>query len=143
MRIFHAIGAAVGATLFLVAVPSGALAEPSDMITVDPTGYIASNGTVTLSGTYRCSDDASPAVVYVGSHLEQDGNEAGIGGTVAECDGNEHRWSNHDQPFRDAFKPGSAKVQGTLLTFSLDFGIPLPRFLSVEDQRITLAPAGQ
>ncbi|MER6633549.1 DUF6299 family protein, partial [Streptomyces sp. NPDC000987] len=61
-------GAAV--LLLLAAVPATpAAADPHETVTVDRTGRLAADGTVTLSGTYRCLGGTGP--VYVSSSLSQ------------------------------------------------------------------------
>jgi hypothetical protein len=49
------LGAAAGAALLLLgaAPAAGAAYDPSESVTIDPTGYVAPDGTLTLSGTYR------------------------------------------------------------------------------------------
>lgn len=98
-----ALAAAAGAALLLPAAPA-ATAAPHDArlvaesVTVDPTGRIAADGSVTLSGTYRCTGGSGP--VFVSSTVSQSDPSArfGVGGTRAVCDGLEHRWVNTGTP---------------------------------------------
>src|SRR4051794_28527499 len=54
----------VAALLLLAAAPSTpAASAPGETVTVAPTGSIAADGTVTLSGTYRCTAGAGPVFV--------------------------------------------------------------------------------
>lgn len=74
MPLRQVIGAATGAALLLLFAPSavalsvgalsvGALSDPSETVTVDATGHLAADGTVTLSGTYRCLGRTGPVLV--------------------------------------------------------------------------------
>ncbi|ANS68592.1 hypothetical protein SLINC_6368 [Streptomyces lincolnensis] len=132
------LGAAAGAALLLLAAPAGpAAADPYETVTVDPVGRIAADGTVTLSGTYRCTGGTGP--VFVSSSVGQDSPSVrhGIGGTRALCDGLEHAWANTGKP-SSALKPGAAHVEVTVMELSPDGGIPLPRFHAAQRQDITL-----
>lgn len=132
------LGAAAGAALLLLAAPAvPAAADPYETVTVDPVGRIADDGTVTLSGTYRCTGGTGP--VFVSSSVGQDSPSVrhGIGGTRALCDGLEHPWENTGKP-SSALKPGAARVEATVMELSPDGGIPLPRFHAVQRQDITL-----
>ena len=145
MSLRQVIGAATGAAFLLLAAPSavavavGALSAPSDTVTVDSTGHLAADGTVTLSGTYRCLSGTGP--VLVSSSLSQDGPRIryGIGGTAAVCDGAEHRWTNSEKRTSDTLEPGAAHVEATLMELSPALGgLPLPLFHAVQQQDITL-----
>lgn len=145
------LGAAAGATLLLsaLAAPAAAAApepvpapEPaaaSGTVTVDPAGRIAADGTVTLSGTYRCTGSTGP--VFVGSSIGQDSSAVryGIGGTLAVCDGTVHRWTNTGRTSSGTLVPGPADVEATLMELSLAGGLPLPRFHAARNQDVTLA----
>ncbi|MFJ9041585.1 DUF6299 family protein [Streptomyces sp. NPDC102406] len=137
-RIRPALGAAVGVSLLLAAPAASAASEPAEYVTVDPTGQVAADGTVTLSGTYRCQH--STGLTFVSSSVRQ-GSEIrryGIGGTSAVCDGAEHRWQNSGKAQPDAVKPGAAHVQATIMELRLRNGLPLPYFHAVRDQDVTL-----
>ncbi|MDH2390244.1 DUF6299 family protein [Streptomyces sp. HNM0663] len=75
---------------------SGAGSGP-DAVTLDPAGQLAADGTVTLSGTYRCSPLHHGRTVLVGAKLIKGDVHHGIGGTVARCDGREHNWRHTGQ----------------------------------------------
>ncbi|MFE2358052.1 DUF6299 family protein [Streptomyces parvulus] len=137
------LAAFAGAALLLSAAPA-ATSAPADSrlaaesVTVDPAGRIAADGTVTLSGTYRCS--AGTGAVFVSSSVRQ-GDSAvrhGIGGTRAVCDGLEHRWVNTATPAEGALKPGAAHVEATLMELRTTSGLPLPSFHARQDQDVTL-----
>ncbi|MEZ0161410.1 DUF6299 family protein [Streptomyces althioticus] len=111
----------LGAALLLlgaaVAAPSAAAAPsaPAEYVTVDPEGKIAADGTVTLTGTYRCV--AGTGRVYISSSVSQSTPNVsyGVGGSVAVCDGAEHRWQNSGKTLRNALTAGPAEVEATLL----------------------------
>lgn len=139
MSVRPALGAAVGAALFLLAVPAlPANADPFETVTVDPVGRIATDGTVTLSGTYRCSGGTGP--VFVSSSVGQRSPSVrqGIGGTRAVCDGVEHVWENTGKPTAGSLEPGEAEVEATVMELSPQGGLPLPRFHAAERQDVTL-----
>ncbi|MET7983793.1 MULTISPECIES: DUF6299 family protein [unclassified Streptomyces] len=134
----QAVGTAAGAALLLLLAPSAvALSASSEEVTVDPTGTVAADGTVTLSGTYRCTGASGP--VFVTSSVSQSDPRVsqGIGGTSALCDGAEHRWTNSEKRAPADLKPGAAHVQATVMELSAS-GLPLPAFHAVRDQDITV-----
>lgn len=144
MRSHQVMGTAAAAALLLLTAPSaGALSRPaepaglSETVTVDPTARLTADGTVTLSGTYRCTGGRGP--VFVSSSLSQVGVTSGtdVGGTTAVCDGAEHRWTNTDRTEPGRFEPGAAKVEATLLELRSD-GLPLPLFHAAREQDVTL-----
>ncbi|MCA6096689.1 DUF6299 family protein [Streptomyces sp. SCA3-4] len=148
MRIREAISIAVGAlgvTVLTVAGPvaaPGAAAvppppPPRNQLTIDDTGRIAPDGTITLTGTYRCQlPGGLPAgTVLVAPTVIQGGHSQGIGGSRATCDGRRHPWRNAAHPYHSAFRPGPARTDGTLMQFRKDkSGILLPHFLAVAPQ---------
>ncbi|MGW0823150.1 DUF6299 family protein [Streptomyces sp. NPDC002845] len=135
-----AIGTAAGAALLLLAVPSAdALAGPYDQVTVDSTARLAEDGTITLSGTYRCLSNSGP--VFVSSSVSQGDPRVrrGIGGTRAVCDGAEHAWTNSEKREPGTFAPGPAQVEATLMELRPGFGgLPLPHFHASGQQDVTL-----
>ncbi|MFD8302069.1 DUF6299 family protein [Streptomyces sp. NPDC059690] len=138
MFVRPALGLATGAALLLLTAPAvPAAADPYETVTVDPTGTIAADGTVTLSGTYRCLGNTDPA--FVSSSLSQAKPDVrqGIGGTVAVCDGQEHRWQNSGKP-SDALDAGTASVEAAVMELRLVGGPRLPRFHAVQRQDVTL-----
>ncbi|MFJ8106496.1 DUF6299 family protein [Streptomyces sp. NPDC096132] len=143
MLLRPALAAAAGAALFLLAVPvQAAGAAPSESLTVDAVARIASDGTITLSGTYRCVGSAGP--VYVSTNVRQGDAPMryGIGGTHAVCDGAAHTWKNSGRAASGALKAGPAHVEATVMELEPRGGLPLPRFHAVRQQEVTLtAPA--
>ncbi|MFC8428105.1 DUF6299 family protein [Streptomyces sp. NPDC057253] len=139
MSVRTALAATAGAALFLLVVPAlPAHADPYETVTVDPVGRIAADGTVTLSGTYRCTGSTGP--VFVSSSVGQGSSSVrqGIGGTRAVCDGVEHVWANTGKPTPGSLEPGQARVEATLMELSPQGGLPLPRFHALGQQDITL-----
>ncbi|MFJ3902766.1 DUF6299 family protein [Streptomyces sp. NPDC090025] len=132
---------AAGALLAATAATAGAAAAagPADGLTVDPQGTVAEDGSVSLSGTYRCADD-SAGPVLVSSTLVQGERSVGIGGTQAVCDGEVHPWTNSSVVKEPGYHSGDARVEATLmqLTPSGPMGVPLPDFLAMETQDVTL-----
>ncbi|MGW8066371.1 DUF6299 family protein [Streptomyces ziwulingensis] len=138
-----ALATAAGAALLLAAPAATAAAHDArhvtESVTVDPTGRIAADGSVTLSGTYRCTAGTGP--VFVSSSVSQGDPSVryGIGGTRAVCDGLEHRWINTGTPSENALKPGAAHVEATLLELRPMGILPLPSFHARHGQDVTLA----
>ncbi|MEU7027554.1 DUF6299 family protein [Streptomyces sp. NPDC046275] len=129
-----------GALLATVAATAPtAHAGPLDGLSVDPRGTVAQDGTVTLSGSYRCADD-SAGPVFVSSTLVQADRSAGIGGTRAVCDGRVHRWTNSAVVKEPGYRAGTARVEATLmqLTPTGPLGLPMPGFLATEEADVTL-----
>lgn len=124
------------AALLLSAAP--ATADPYETVTVDPVGRIAEDGTVTLSGTYRCTGGTGPVFVSSSVGKRSASVRHGIGGTRAVCDGTEHRWENTGKPSPSTLEPGEAHVEATLMELDPSGGLPLPRFHAAEQQDITL-----
>jgi Family of unknown function (DUF6299) len=137
----QAIGAAAGAALLLFTASSAqAAAKPFESVTVDATGRVAEDGTLTLSGTYRCVRGTAP--VFVSSSIRQgaDPIQRSVGSSRAICDGAEHAWTNKGKAAPGTYRPGrAARVQATLMELRRSsFGLPLPYFHAVQDQDITL-----
>ncbi|WP_308039659.1 DUF6299 family protein [Streptomyces sp. PSKA30] len=136
------LGAAATAALALLATAPAqtATAEPFGMVTVDRTGRVAADGTVTLSGTYRCSGATGP--VYIGSSVQQTSNSSSdrhsFGGTRAECDGETHRWENTQQLSPGAVEPGEARVEATIVELNSESGMPGPVFHASQQEDVTL-----
>ncbi|MFG2129778.1 DUF6299 family protein [Streptomyces sp. NPDC048751] len=140
----HALAAAAGAALLVLAVPAQAATAASygtGTLTVDPTGTLAADGTVTLSGTYRCLGNTGP--VFISSSVSQAAPDIryGIGGSRAVCDGVKHRWQNTGRPpldSPDALKPGSAQVYATVMELYPAGGLPLPLLHAAGERAVRL-----
>ncbi|MFP3986541.1 DUF6299 family protein [Streptomyces sp. E11-3] len=139
MSLRKAIGVGASTALLLLTAPAAdAFAAPFEEVTVNPTGRLAADGTVTLSGTYRCSGGTGP--VFVSSSLSQGDSSVrhGIGGTRAVCDGAEHPWTNSGR-VDGAFTPGDAHIKATLMELRSNRGsLPLPYFHAAHEQDIAL-----
>ncbi|GAA3397299.1 DUF6299 family protein [Streptomyces roseoviridis] len=137
MRVRLALAGALLATA--AATAPTAHAGAGDGLSVDPQGTVAKDGTVTLSGSYRCMDD-SAGPVFVSSTLVQGDRSTGIGGTRAICDGVVHGWTNSAVVKEPGYRSGAARVEATLmqLTAHGPLGMPLPGFLAVEEADVTL-----
>ncbi|MEW2131763.1 DUF6299 family protein [Streptomyces sp. NPDC005435] len=118
MSVRPALAVALGAAALLCALAAPAAtatAAPSENVTVDAVATIEEDGTVTLSGTYRCLPATGP--VFVSSSIDQDDSRVkyGIGGTRARCDGTRHHWTNSGQVPDDALRVGPAHVEATVM----------------------------
>ncbi|MFE5814803.1 DUF6299 family protein [Streptomyces sp. NPDC056479] len=150
MPLRPALATAIGAALLLlVAAPSApadtdTTAEPKETVTVDAKPRIAADGTVTVSGTYKCVDSTGPTFVSASVGQQASTNRYAIGGTLAECDGKNHRWRNKSKPSPSTLKHGKADVEATIVelapTEALG-GLPLPRFHAVLKKNVTLTKA--
>ncbi len=111
-----------------------------DTVTVDAAGRIAEDGTITLSGTYRCSAPRT-GPVFVSSKVTQGDAQAGIGGTAATCDGREHTWRNAGGTL-ETFTPGAARIESHLVQLDTSRGfVPVPVFLATRRGDLTLHQA--
>ncbi|GHD21247.1 DUF6299 family protein [Streptomyces galbus] len=145
------LGAAAGAALLITAVVPTVTASAGvlESVTVDPVGRIAADGTVTLTGTYRCSGSTGP--VYVSSSVSQASaprTRYGIGGSRAVCDGAEHTWQNTGRPSdtltaagtgSSPLKAGAAHVEATLMELRQQGLVPLPHFHATQGQDVLLS----
>ncbi|MFK4150230.1 DUF6299 family protein [Streptomyces sp. NPDC004065] len=123
----------------LTAVSRPAPRAAADSVTVDAVQRIAADGTITLSGTYRCTGATGP--VFVGSSIARSdsGTLHGIGGSHAVCDGATHRWVNTGRTTTETLSPGTAHVQATVLELASQGVLLLtPRIHAVHDQDVTL-----
>ncbi|MER6349060.1 DUF6299 family protein [Streptomyces sp. NPDC001595] len=138
MPIRSLLGVAAVAALALAAPATPATADVTETITVDQVGRIAADGTLTLSGTYRCTGATGP--VFVSSSVAQsDGSvRQGIGGSRAVCDGLTRVWQNSAKPLPSTLKAGAAQVEAVLMELNTASGLPLPRFHAALRQDVTL-----
>ncbi|MFE5888388.1 DUF6299 family protein [Streptomyces sp. NPDC056462] len=149
MPLRPALATAVGAALFLLlAAPSApadsdAPTEPEETVTVGTKTPMAADGTITVSGTYRCIDSTGPTFVSASIGQKDSTTRYAIGGTLAECDGKQHRWENKSKAPADAtLKHGRANVEVTVVELRpVDGlgGLPLPHFHAVVKKDITLS----
>ncbi|MFD3532541.1 DUF6299 family protein [Streptomyces sp. NPDC058664] len=136
MRVRLALAA--GALLASAAAPLAHAGGAAEDLSVHGYGTVGDDSTVTLSGTYRCLDD-SAGPVFVSSTLVQGDRSAGIGGTRAVCDGHLHEWINTSVVKDPAYRPGTARVQATLMQLTTGgWGLPTPEFLAVEEAAVEL-----
>ncbi|MEV8596895.1 DUF6299 family protein [Streptomyces sp. NPDC052012] len=145
MPVRPALTAAAAAALLLlgtgaVAAPSAAAsAAPGETVTVNTVGRIAADGTVTLSGTYRCTGATGP--VFVSSSVRQGASSTvryGVGGTRAVCDGRVHAWKNTGSVPAGAVEAGAADVEATVTELRSFGGLPLPVIHVVARQDVKL-----
>ncbi|WP_219822092.1 DUF6299 family protein [Streptomyces sp. Ru62] len=129
----------LGAAALLCTAVGPVAADPSELITVDHVGRITSDGTVTLSGTYRCTGGTGPVLVSSSVSQGDPGLHHGIGGSVAQCDGAEHRWEHSGKASPEVLKEGAAHVEATLTELRPSGIIVLPSFHAVSHQDIELA----
>ncbi|MFI8308236.1 DUF6299 family protein [Streptomyces sp. NPDC085927] len=135
--------AACAALLFgtAVAAPPAASAAPApvhETVTVDSEGRIAADGTVTLSGTYRCLDASGPVLVGSSVHQGTAPTRYGVGGTRAVCDGETHTWENTGRVPSGTLEAGAADVEATLTELRPVDGLLLPVFHAVQQQEVDL-----
>ncbi|MFD7703801.1 DUF6299 family protein [Streptomyces caelestis] len=144
MSVRPVLGVAAGSALLLLgfaaaapAPASAAPAAPAEFVTVDEEGRMA-DGSVTLSGTYRCLGGDGP--VFVSSSVSRPSSDVhhSVGGTRAVCDGKEHRWENSGTVPAGSLEAGRAHVEATLFELRPGGLLLLPVFHAVENRDITL-----
>lgn len=134
-----ALATATAATALAGVTAPAAHARAADSISVDRRATVAKSGTVTLSGSYRCTGSGSgPA--FLGSTLVQQDRSIGIGGTRAVCDGRVHRWSHSSAVRQRDFKTGTARAEAVLVRLSPNgpLGLPMPVFLARQGGTVAL-----
>ncbi|OPC82686.1 hypothetical protein B4N89_18595 [Embleya scabrispora] len=109
-----------------------------DQVSLDPTVWVTADGTVTISGTYRCSADHA-GTVLVGGSVSQAGLHIAMGANAATCDGLTHDWRSSERPPLD-FVPGPARGDATLLELRSGEGVVpvLPNVLAQETRDVTI-----
>ncbi|MET7617745.1 DUF6299 family protein [Streptomyces sp. NPDC005408] len=129
--------ACIAAALATALTPGSATAQfGPDTVALDPSGQVSADGTVTLTGTYRCSSRSGP--VFVGSKVIQGATKADVGGTIATCDGQDHTWLNTART-SGGFTAAAAQGEATLLQLNSSGGlIPIPVILSADQRELTL-----
>ncbi|MCX4744867.1 DUF6299 family protein [Kitasatospora sp. NBC_01287] len=135
------LGAALLALLTAAAAPAAtAGATGAQEVRIDSTGSVSADGTVTLTGSYRC---LSGGAVFVSSNLRIGDESRNLGtGVRAACDGASHRWSSRAKPEQLDAKPGPAQAEATLVHLTEGSLVPMPEFLAVGRQDITLVADG-
>ncbi|MER7762451.1 DUF6299 family protein [Streptomyces sp. NPDC097619] len=138
---------AVAATALALTALFGTAASAQDFdgdISVRDRATISYDGTLTLSGGYRCDAPSPARRVFVTSSLVQDGKRVGFGGTEAVCDGQWHEWRGSgqvDRFLRMGFHDGPARVDARLVTLEEEGGLPSPRALAGHEQPVHLDDA--
>ncbi|MCY0945854.1 DUF6299 family protein [Streptomyces antarcticus] len=89
-RLALAALSALAAATVLTATASAA--HGGNEISVQEDARIGGDGTVTLSGTYRCAPPSPVGTVQIAAAVLQEGTRLGFGGGEADCDGEVHRW---------------------------------------------------
>ncbi|MGW6462229.1 DUF6299 family protein [Streptomyces sp. NPDC055078] len=127
------------AAVLTAAVMSGAAQARfgPDSVTIDPTGRIAKNGVITLSGSYRCSSPGSGPVL-IGARAVQGDARADADGAVARCDGRVHTWRESGRG-KGTFVVGGARGEATLLRLDTSRSfVPLPVILGSDRTELKL-----
>jgi len=140
MRVRLAVVGAVGALAVLI--PGGwtAAADDGNTVAVAPTGGIAKDGTVTLTGTYRCEPSSGPGTV-VNSSVTDGTDTSSVGGSVpATCDGEVHTWTATGRPYLPV-GAGPVRAEASLIHLSWQGSlIPQTDVLANQPQTVTLVP---
>ncbi|MFF5704550.1 DUF6299 family protein [Streptomyces sp. NPDC012794] len=82
-------------------------------ISVRPEAHIAGDGSVTLSGTYRCEVASPSGAMQIKATVIQDGSRLSIGAGEVVCDGAEHAWVA-GSPLTGGIHPGRATAVAEL-----------------------------
>ncbi|WP_030565749.1 DUF6299 family protein [Streptomyces aureocirculatus] len=142
MPVRPVLGAALctAAVLCVPAVP--ATAGVGERVTADPAGTISKNSTVTLSGTYRCTNATGPVFVAASVSQRDPRIKQSLNGSRAVCDGAERRWQNSGKLTPGSVTPGRAWVEVILMELRSAGGLPLPHFHAAQRQHVTLTSKG-
>ncbi|MFE9535063.1 DUF6299 family protein [Streptomyces sp. NPDC006691] len=149
MRVPLVAAGAVAAAGALLAVVAGPAAASSGSVSADPTGTVSRDGTITLSGTYRCTAPTSPGPVLVASSVgigsaDSGSVRYGLNGVAAQCDGAEHTWVNRGRAGSGpAPAAGPVDVQATLVQLVMRGGLPLPFVIAADRHQVELRPAAE
>ncbi|MFF3975571.1 DUF6299 family protein [Streptomyces sp. NPDC055808] len=147
MRVSLVAAGAVAAAGALLGVAVGPAAASSGAVSADPTGTVSRDGTIALSGTYRCSAPTGQGPVLVASSVgivsAQGGTvRYGLNGIAAQCDGAEHTWVNRGRlGTGPAPQAGPVDVQATLVQLVMRGGLPLPSVIAADRRQVELRPA--
>jgi Family of unknown function (DUF6299) len=121
---------------------AGPSAATPTILTVDRSGTLADDGTVTVTGTYRCARNASTGPVFVSASVVTGAVQSGIGAALAVCDGRTHTWTMNGRAIGLDVRPGRTRVQSTLMAITTHGGwLPLPEALATHGRQVTLAAA--
>ncbi|AIS01066.1 DUF6299 family protein [Streptomyces glaucescens] len=130
---------AAAVTLALVAAAPANAAEPNATVSVDQVARLAADGTVTLSGTYRCTGGSGPVFVSASLIHSSPGMTVryGIGSTRAVCDGTLRHWANTGRTVTDTPVGETVRVEAALVELAPGSGLlPLvPRFHAEAPER--------
>ncbi|MGW5851351.1 DUF6299 family protein [Streptomyces sp. NPDC055254] len=109
--------AALSALAAAAVFPNPAQATVFDQgISVQSHGHFDEDGTVTLSGTYHCTNPSPVgAKLQIAAAVEQGGTRLAFGGGEARCDGKEHAWkATGSLRFTPRIHPGEALAEAQL-----------------------------
>ncbi|WP_445527337.1 DUF6299 family protein [Streptomyces cyslabdanicus] len=138
MPLRPALGALGAAAAAVLALSTPATAAPGDNVTIGRTAHLSADGTIIVSGTYRCFDTRGP--VFVGAAISQAPSTTryGIGGTRAVCDGAYHRWYNSGTVTADRLTRGPARVEVALVELRPHGNLPLPDIHATRHRTVAL-----
>jgi hypothetical protein len=127
---------AAALTTGLAAGTAGARLAP-DTVSIDPDGRVAKDGTITLTGTYRCSPRGSGSVL-IGSKALQGANRAELDGSAATCDNRSHTWRGTGDAPGVRLVPGAATAEAHLVHLDTARGLPFPVILTADRAEVRL-----
>lgn len=142
MRARLAVVGAIGALAVLFSGGWTAAADGENSVTVAPTGDIAKDGTVTLSGTYRCDSEAASGTAsgtVLNASITNGSGSSSVGSSQpATCDGEEHSWTATGRPYQSV-AAGPVQVEASLIHLSWQGSlIPQTDVLADQPQTSTL-----
>ncbi|MET9963219.1 DUF6299 family protein [Streptomyces sp. NPDC006326] len=105
-------------------------------ISVQPYAQIGEDGTITLSGTYRCTDASPVGGIQIAASVIQDHTRLTTGAGGAVCDGAEHEWeSRASLRYTPDIHPGPARAEVRLQEVKLSGLMPKSLHTLAEDQQ--------
>lgn len=115
---------------------SASAAHNGNEISVQRDAQIGEHGTVTLSGTYRCTPPSPMGTVQIAATLVQEGTRLGFGGGEADCDGAVHRWeATGTLRMTPDVHPGAAGAEVRLQEIARSGGLLPTRLSNVAEDR--------
>ncbi|MEU3776719.1 DUF6299 family protein [Streptomyces sp. NPDC032472] len=131
--------AALSALTAAAAFTAPAAAAPNNSaISVQPFAQIGEDGTITLSGTYRCDGGSPMGAKQISATVVQEGTHLTTSAGEAVCDGAQHEWQTTGRlpqslGLPGEVHPGAARFEARLQEVRFSGLMPKSTSVSAED----------